>query len=53
MSDIRVQFVYKGELRTGTVEIDTKGRRGLILLKTESGFRSFKCDEVTQVQYIA
>lgn len=50
MSTITIQFMYKGELRTGTVEVDK--RPGLILLNTDKGYRSFKCDEVTQVQYL-
>jgi hypothetical protein len=52
MSTITIQFMYKNELRTGTVEIDPQGRRGLITLKTDKGFRSYRCDDITQVKYV-
>lgn len=52
MQDIKIQFVYKGELRVGTVEIDPQNRLGLITLKTDKGFRSFRCDEITDLEYV-
>jgi hypothetical protein len=52
MSEIKIQFIYKGQLRIGTVEIDPQNRKGLITLKTAKGYRSYHCDEITDLMYI-
>lgn len=50
MSDIKIQFVYNGELRIGTVQVEN--RKGLVTLMTDKGYRSFKCDEISNLEYV-
>ena len=52
MKEIKIQFMYKGTLRVGTVEIDPQDRKGLITLMTEKGYRSYHCDEITDLEYV-